>query len=227
MSRCGARRTPSPACIMEETEAYDVPLMVARGYALDQLPAQRSRGDRGERQARLHLSTSAISTLAARTPPETSRPNFGVMHPEAEIHFERIAVTQRTGPKRGTYHTADKAEGPRAKKFNGKSVELDAIPANETSLLGEGLHRAARRSRTSSRSCASPRNRSVRHSPSGRGWSGVLRHDPAEEATSAIEELSGRPQRRASARSRALWSRPAHGSSWRPCSKYAAGKPID
>ena len=43
----------------------------------------------------------------------------------------------------------------------------------------------------------------MRHSPSGRGWSGVLRHDPTEEATSAIEELSGRPQYRAAARSRA------------------------
>ena len=42
--------------LLEETEVYDVPLMVARGYAWLQLPSQSRRSHRGEGQALLHLS---------------------------------------------------------------------------------------------------------------------------------------------------------------------------
>jgi hypothetical protein len=41
--------------LMEETEIYDVPLMVARGYSSISFPAQRGYGDQSLRQAHVYL----------------------------------------------------------------------------------------------------------------------------------------------------------------------------
>jgi hypothetical protein len=49
--------------------------------------------------------------------------------PDAEIHFERVAVTRRQADDWNLPTRPTKQTDSRAKKFNGTSVELDAIPA--------------------------------------------------------------------------------------------------
>ena len=49
--------------------------------------------------------------------------------PEAEIHFERPAVTRQQVEEWNLPTRPTKMQDPRAKKFVGTSVELDAIPA--------------------------------------------------------------------------------------------------
>jgi hypothetical protein len=111
------------------TSMFDVPLMIARGYASLSF---------------LHSAAEAIADLevpayiyhlgdydpsgqdAARAIEQTLRE----MAPEAEIHFERLAVTpeqinQLSLPTRPT-----KSSDSRAKGFGSISVELDAIPPN-------------------------------------------------------------------------------------------------
>jgi hypothetical protein len=111
------------------TSMFDVPLMIARGYASLSF---------------LHSAAEAIADLevpayiyhlgdydpsgqdAARAIEQTLRE----MAPEAEIHFERLAVTpeqinQLSLPTRPTNSSDSRAKG-----FGSISVELDAIPPN-------------------------------------------------------------------------------------------------
>lgn len=113
--------------LIDETGEWDVPLMVTRGY-----------------------SSVSFLASAAETIAEQDRPTFiyylgdhdpsGVdiprvverelrrMAPDAEIHFERIAVTEEQIvdydlPTRPTKQTDSRSRG-----FRGDSVEVDAIP---------------------------------------------------------------------------------------------------
>ena len=52
--------------------------------------------------------------------------------PDAEIHFERPAVTRAQVEEWDLPTRPTKQTDTRAKKFVGTSVELDAIPADET-----------------------------------------------------------------------------------------------
>ena len=51
--------------------------------------------------------------------------------PDAEIHFERPAVTREQVEEWNLPTRPTKTSDPRAKKFSGTSVELDAIPARK------------------------------------------------------------------------------------------------
>jgi hypothetical protein len=114
--------------LLIETDKYDVPLMVARGYAS------------------LSFLHSAAQTIKAKGKP-TYIYHFGDLDPSgvdasrdidaklrryaagAEIHFERPAVTRQQVEEWGLPTRATKPQDTRAKKFVGTSVELDAIPA--------------------------------------------------------------------------------------------------
>jgi hypothetical protein len=109
------------------TWQFDVPLMVARGYASLSF---------------LHSAAEAIAALdvpayihhlgdydpsgqdAARAIEQTLRE----MAPEAEIHFERLAVTPAQTARWRLPTRPTKATDSRAKGFGSLSVELDAIP---------------------------------------------------------------------------------------------------
>jgi hypothetical protein len=115
--------------ISDVTEQFDVPLMVARGYAsLSFLySAAEHINDLNVPAYIYHLGDFDPSGVnAAQKIEETLRE----LAPDAEIYFERLAVTREqirswNLPKRPT-----KQSDTRAKGFGKISVELDAIDPN-------------------------------------------------------------------------------------------------
>jgi hypothetical protein len=123
------------------TDTYDVPLMVARGYAsLSFLhsAAEHIRGV-GKPVFIYHLGDYDPSGVNAGEKIEST---LREMAPGAEIHFERIAVTpvqieQWSLPTRPT-----KASDSRAKGFGDISVELDAIePGRLRAIVQSAIER--------------------------------------------------------------------------------------
>ena len=127
--------------ILPVTKKFDVPLMVARGYA-----SETFLHSSGEYMASVdkpcwvyHFGDFDPSGQDAARAIEK-----GLRHHAtgAEIHFQRIAVTQRqidewNLPSRPTKHS-----DTRAKKFGPVSVELDAIDPNKLrELVEEGIVR--------------------------------------------------------------------------------------
>jgi hypothetical protein len=103
------------------------PLDGGEGLRLDQLPPQRSDGDRGQGQARFgDLDPSGVD--AARDI-EAKLRRYA---PGAEIHFERPAITRAQVEEWNLPTRPTKQTDTRAKKFgSATSVELDAIPAHQ------------------------------------------------------------------------------------------------
>ena len=127
--------------IMEETETYDVPLMVARGYAsLSFLhSAAEAIEAKGKPSFIYHLGDLDPSGQDAARDIEAKLRRYA---PGAEIHFERIAVTRDQVVELSLPTRPTKQKDPRAKAFNGESVELDAIPAKKLrSLVKEHIER--------------------------------------------------------------------------------------
>ena len=116
--------------IYDVTAQYDVPLMVARGYAsLSFLHEAGEHINQLERPAYIyHLGDFDPSGVDAANKIEDALHEFA---PDAEIHFKRLAVLPRqiidwSLPTRPT-----KASDSRAKNFGRQSVELDAIPPGQ------------------------------------------------------------------------------------------------
>ena len=116
------------------TAEYDVPLMSARGYASLTF---------------LHGAAEYIATLDVPTyiyqlgDHDPSGVNAGEkieqtlreLAPEADIHFERVAVTSEQIRKWNLPSRPTKQSDPRAKGFTGESVELDAIEPDQLRAL--------------------------------------------------------------------------------------------
>src|ERR1700730_2003304 len=116
--------------ILPVTKKFDVPLMVARGYASETF---------------LHAAGESMAAVekpgfvfqfgdfdpsgqdAARAIEKGLRHQAG----GAEIHFERIGVTQRELDEWNLLTRPTKRSDSRAKKFGPVSVELDAIDPNK------------------------------------------------------------------------------------------------
>lgn len=112
--------------VLPVTSMYDVPLMVARGYAsLSFLhSAAEHMATVGKPVYVYHLGDFDPSGVNAG---EKIEQTLREMAPQADIHFERLAVTpdQITALSLPTRPT--KVSDSRAKKFGKISVELDAI----------------------------------------------------------------------------------------------------
>ena len=118
--------------IMEETDPYDVPLLVAKGcssetylYVVAQALASYAKPTHvyhlGDHDPTGHVAAAHIERLLRKFAREFS--------PDAEIHFERVAVTEAQIAEWGLPTRPTKREGNRhAKGFVGDSCELDAIP---------------------------------------------------------------------------------------------------
>jgi hypothetical protein len=115
--------------LMEETKVYDVPLMVARGYSsLSFLyNAAKAIETTGKPAYIFHFGD-----LDAARDIEAKLRRYA---PEAEIHFERPAVTREQVETWDLPTRPTKQTDTRAKKFVGTSVELDAIPARQLRQL--------------------------------------------------------------------------------------------
>lgn len=116
------------------TAAYDVPLMVARGFSsLSFLHGAAEDINALEKPAYIyHLGDRDPSGVCAAGKIEETLREYA---PDAEIHFERLAVLpeQITAWKLPTRPT--KQTDSRAKTFKGDSVELDAIHPDQLRQL--------------------------------------------------------------------------------------------
>jgi hypothetical protein len=111
------------------TEKFDVPLMVARGYAsLSFLHGAAEYINELDVPAYIyHLGDFDPSGVNAG---EKIEQTLREMAPDAEIHFERLAVTEQQIADWRLPSRPTKAADTRSKNFGDKSVELDAIEPN-------------------------------------------------------------------------------------------------
>jgi hypothetical protein len=111
------------------TSLYDVPLMVARGYAsLSFLhSAAEYINDLDVPAYIYHLGDFDPSGVNAG---EKIEETLRELAPDAEIHFERLAVTPKQIGNWNLPARPTKASDTRSKNFGDISVELDAIPPN-------------------------------------------------------------------------------------------------
>ena len=116
--------------LMHETEPYDVPLMVAKGYASISFlhSAAKAIQANGKPAYVFHFGDLDPSGVDAARDIEAKLRRYA---PTAEIHFERPAVTREQVEQWDLPTRPTKMTDTRAKKFSGTSVELDAIPASK------------------------------------------------------------------------------------------------
>jgi hypothetical protein len=116
--------------LLEETEPYDVPLMVAKGYSsVSFLHSAAKAIEARDKPAHIyHFGDLDPSGVDAARDIEAKLRRYA---PEAEIHFSRPAVTREQVDEWDLPWRPTKTTDTRAKKFAGTSVELDAIPAQK------------------------------------------------------------------------------------------------
>ena len=127
--------------IFPVTSMYDVPLMVARGYAsLSFLHgAAEAINDLIVPVHIYHLGDFDPSGVNAG---EKIEETLREMAPDAEIYFERLAVTPEQITAWDLPTRPTKATDTRAKNFGAVSVELDAIaPADLRILVSDAIER--------------------------------------------------------------------------------------
>jgi hypothetical protein len=121
--------------IMKETEPYDVPLMVSRGFSSDTyLQSAAEAIEAEDKPAYIYQfgDHDPSGVWIAKKVEEGLRYHA----PNAEIYFDRVAVTPKqidawSLPSRPT----KRERNTHARGFEGDSVELDAIPAGQLRTL--------------------------------------------------------------------------------------------
>jgi hypothetical protein len=113
--------------LMEETEQWDVPLMVTRGYSsLSFLHSAGEAIDVMGKPAHLYYfgdyDPSGVDITRAV---ESGIREFA---PDAEIYFERVAITTKQIAAMQLPTRPTKTSDSRSKNFADESVEVDAIP---------------------------------------------------------------------------------------------------
>jgi Protein of unknown function C-terminus (DUF2399) len=113
--------------LYEETERWDVPLMVTRGYpSLSYVYEAAQAIDDCEKPAYLYyFGDFDPSGLDIARTVETRIREFA---PWADLTFERVAVTAEQIREMGLPTRPTKQTDSRSKGFAGQSVEVDAIP---------------------------------------------------------------------------------------------------
>jgi hypothetical protein len=122
--------------ILPVTSKYDVPLMVARGYASLSFLSEAAEYMEAENRPVYiyHLGDFDPSGVDAGQKIERT---LRELAPTAEIHFERIAVTPEQITAWNLPSRPTKQSDSRAKGFGNISVELDAINPNSLRDLVE------------------------------------------------------------------------------------------
>jgi hypothetical protein len=114
--------------LMEETNPWDVPLMVARGFSSETYLYEAAETIKaiGKPAYIYQFGDHDPSGVAAAHQIERSLRRFA---PDIEIHFERVAVTPEQIALWNLPTRPTKTTDSRARTFVGASVELDAIPS--------------------------------------------------------------------------------------------------
>jgi hypothetical protein len=121
--------------LLEETELYDVPLMTARGYSSLTFvhSAAMAIKAKGKPAYIFHFGDLDPSGVDAARDIETKLRRYA---PEAEVHFERPAVTRAQVEEWNLPTRPTKQTDPRGKKFNNPtSVELVVTMAMTIGVL--------------------------------------------------------------------------------------------
>jgi hypothetical protein len=115
-------------------EVYDVPLMVSRGYSSLSFVhgAAQVIKSKGKPAYIYHFGDLDPSGVDAARDIKAKLRRYA---PEAEIHFERVAVTREQVEEWDLPTRPTKTKDTRAAKFVGTSVELDAIPGKQLRAL--------------------------------------------------------------------------------------------
>ena len=124
--------------LMEETEVYDVPLMIARGYSSLSFLHSAALAIKAKDKPAYIFQVGDLdpSGVDAARDIEAKLRRYA---PDAEIHFERPAVTREQVEQWNLPTRPTKMTDSRAKKFgSATSVELDAIPAHRLRKLVRG-----------------------------------------------------------------------------------------
>jgi hypothetical protein len=156
--------------MLEETDVYDVPLMAARGYSsISFLHSAAMEIAAREKPAHIyHFGDLDPSGQDAARDIEAKLRRYA---PNVEIHFERVAVTRKQVEDWDLPTRPTKMKDPRAKKFVGSSVELDAIPAQQLrALVRECIERHVDQSQLAVLKVAEASERDMLN-----GWVRVLR----------------------------------------------------
>ena len=113
--------------IIDITQEYDVPLMVARGYSSISFlhSAAQSIAAQEKPVYLYHFGDHDPSGVDAARDIQEKLQRYA---PGAEIHFERVAVTPEQITEWDLPSRPTKKTDTRSKNFKGDSVELDAIP---------------------------------------------------------------------------------------------------
>ena len=113
-----------------ETEKWDVPLMVTRGYpSISYLySAAEAISEQDERGKTSHLYYFGDYDPSGLDIPRRVERDLREFAPGAEIEFERVAVTPEQVEELGLATRPTKSTDSRARNFTGESVEVDAIP---------------------------------------------------------------------------------------------------
>jgi hypothetical protein len=116
--------------LMEETAAWDVPLMVVRGFSsLTFLhSAAETIAEVGKPTYLYYFGDYDPSGLVI---PKKIEEDLREFAPAAEIHFERVAVTHQQIEELSLPTRPTKKTDSRSKNFRGESVEVDAIPSRK------------------------------------------------------------------------------------------------
>lgn len=116
--------------LMEETAAWDVPLMVVRGFSsLSFLySAAETIAEAGKPAYLYYFGDYDPSGLVI---PRKIEEDLRTFAPDAEIHFERVAVTHAQIKELNLPTRPTKRSDSRSKNFKGESVEVDAIPSRK------------------------------------------------------------------------------------------------
>ncbi len=116
--------------VYPKTAAWDVPLMVTRGYpSISYLYAAAEAMDWQEKPCYLYYfgdhDPSGVDI------PRKVEADLREFAPDVDLHFERVAVNLEQVKKWGLQTRPTKKTDSRSKTFKGESVEVDAIPPSQ------------------------------------------------------------------------------------------------
>jgi hypothetical protein len=116
--------------LYQETAAWDVPLMVTKGYASVSYlhDAAETIMEHGKPTYIYYVGDWDPSGLDITRATKAGLQDYA---PNAQIHFERIAVTKEQIITMGLPTRPTKIKDSRCKNFEGESVEVDAIEPND------------------------------------------------------------------------------------------------
>jgi hypothetical protein len=111
------------------TEEFDVPLMISRGFSSETFLHETAEeiNAKGRDAVIYQLGDHDPSGVAAWE--DIQRKLLGFVDPDIDLVFERIAVTPEQIVSMNLPTRPTKQSDPRARKFAGDSVEIDAIPS--------------------------------------------------------------------------------------------------